>query len=155
MEIRDGDDLIKKYEYMITRAATVYFIGLLNIAFYIWTLIGGYSAVGFIMNSAVVLFLSNSIFDMYDYFIAHTKFTNNPRYNGGVHKYLSVFLLGVNAVFYLVSLIGFRMSFDQSINGTEEEVLLTIAFCMWTFIIGHGLGKVNSKMEEYIKIIKS
>ena len=112
MKIRDGDDMKKKYNHMIINVSICYFVGLMNIALYIWTLIDGNSAAGFIMNSSTVILLSKLLDDMYDYFIAHIKFTSNPRYNGGAHKYISIFILVINSVFYLVSLISYRMSFD-------------------------------------------
>lgn len=56
---------------------------------------------------------------------------------------------------YVVTLIMYRMSFDLSINNTTYELFLTIVLSMWTFVLGISMGKVNSKLDQYIKMIKS
>jgi len=154
MEIHHSDDLGRKYSYMLFNACISYFISIITSILYIDCTINGYYAAGFMINSAGIVLVSKFILHMYEYFIAAFKYTENVRYSGGVHRYISIFLLAINGVFYIISLINYRMSFDSSINNTEEELFITIAFCMWTFVIYSTLDKVNSRVEEYIKMIK-
>ena len=154
MKIHNSDDLVNKYNFALIRIFLTYSANAMLLIFTILNLIVGYTIPAFLILSAGIILISESIVKLYDYFLAAAEYTYNVKYRRA-HPYISVFILCIDGLLYVPTLIYFRMGFDSSINNTEEEVFLTIGICLCTYIVYNSLSKVNEVMEKYIKIIKS
>lgn len=160
MVFRNGYDLERKYNHTIKDLALFLIMSLLGFIMIIYCIIIGYRAQAFIANSALVLFLSDRLMSIYDYIITYES-DNDAIYNLDPGKkfkidgYINIIIYVLMCVSYVVTLIMYRMSFDISIDNTIYELFLTIALSMWTFVVGSSIGKVNSKLDQYIKMIKS
>lgn len=160
MVFKNRYDLERKYNHTIKDLALFLFVSLLGFVMIIYCLIEGYRAQAFIANSALVLFLSDRLISIYDYIIIYETdkdATDNldPGKRFKIDGYINIIIYILMCVAYVVTLIMYRMSFDPSINNTTYELFLTIAISMWTFVLGGSMGKVNSKLDQYIKLIKS
>ena len=126
----------------------------------VYCLIEDYRAQAFIANSVLVLFLSDRLISIYDYIITYetdkdATYSLNPGKKFKIEGYINIIIYILMCASYIITLISYRMSFYVSINNTVYELFLTIALSMWTFVLGDSMGKVNSKLDQYIKLIKS
>ena len=160
MVFKNGYDLERKYNHTIKDLALFLFVSLLGFVMIVYCLIEDYRAQAFIANSALVLFLSDKLISIYDYIIAYetdkdATYSLDPGKKFKIEGYINIIIYVFMCVSYIVTLISYRMSFDVSINNTVYELFLTIALSMWTFVLGSSMSKVNSKLDQYIKLIKS
>lgn len=160
MVFRNRYDLERKYDHTIKDLALFLIMSLLGFIMIIYCIIMGYRAQAFIANSALVLFLSDRLISIYDYIIAYESdkdatYDLDPGKIFKIDGYKNIIIYVLMCALYIVTLIMYRMSFDIFINNTTYELFLTIALSMWTFVIGSSMGKVNSELDQYIKMIKS
>ena len=159
MVFKNEYDLERKYNHTIKDLALFLVVSLLGFVMIIYCLLVDYRVQAFIVNSALVLFLSDRLISIYDYIIDYET-DNDATYNLDPGKkfkiegYINIIIYVLMCVFYIVTLILYIMSFDVSINNTVYELFLTIALSMWTFILVGSMNKVNSKLDQYIKLIK-
>ena len=160
-------DLKKKFRYAEREMALFGVAAVLGFVLIIYCMIMTYMPQAFIINSAMIFFLSDRILNVYDYIIGYEEnidkikdifggeYQYNENYKFGSIKYLCLYTYITMCILYMITFIAYRMSFDPSINNTTYELILTIALSMWTCIVGCSMGKVNSKIDTYIKMIKS
>lgn len=161
MDFKNRYDLERKYNHTIKDLVLFSFVSFLGFVMIIYCFIEDYRPQAFIANSALVLLLSDRLISIYDYIIAYetdsdATYDLDPgkkfKIEGG---YVIIIIYILMCASYIVTLISYRMSFDTSINNTSYELFLTIALTMWSFIVIGSMNKVNSKLDQYIKLIKS
>lgn len=165
MTFKNIYELKKKYYHTLINIILFLSISLAGLIMIIYCMVYDYIPQAFLANSAIILILSNILINIYDYIITYETYDSNDKLRNELYmynnkykcsfSYTGAFIYIIFCIGFVVTLIKYRISFNDSINNTSYEFFLTIAICIWTLAIWHEMNKVNSKIDEYIKIIKS